>query len=106
MKFAKYIFIPAATLFSFSAFAGTTVNVASMQTAMGKIQAQVQNVENNVPKEMAKQQAITEKEIAAMQKQQQKEVAHLQNEITQLQQQMATDVNGIQKEIKQIDAAK
>jgi len=81
--------------------AAGSVNANSMQSAVATLQAQVQTVMNNVPKQLAAQNKNTQAALLEAQKQTQAQIQHLQKEIQQVQTQLTKEIAKVQNEVHQ-----
>ncbi len=57
----------------------------STQQIVGHMQSQIQNVQNQIPKQLSKQAAVTKKEIQALRVQLEAEIKNLQKQVQQVQ---------------------
>ncbi len=76
-------------------------NPTALQKVISGLQAQMQQIANSVPKQLAFQNVNNQKAITQLQKQTQAQINHLQSEIQQLQNQMTKELALVQKEVQQ-----
>lgn len=78
------------------------VSPQTLQKAVDTLQTEIQTVANNVPKQLLKQQALHQQQIAELEKRLQERVDVLQKQIQQVQYNLTKEVAAVQKELQQL----